>query len=97
MSRQTDSNRRPADYKSAALPTELCRQKERAKLSPHESLKQVGPPPLLILRTRAGVRRKRLGRFQILDHCAQVNGLGIKRLVLGDFAAIQDFESVTLE
>jgi hypothetical protein len=25
-SRQTDSNRRPADYKSAALPTELCRQ-----------------------------------------------------------------------
>ena len=24
-SRQTDSNRRPADYKSAALPTELCR------------------------------------------------------------------------
>src|SRR6266404_4706519 len=26
-SRQTDSNRRPADYKSAALPTELCRQK----------------------------------------------------------------------
>src|SRR5437868_14919909 len=28
MSRQTDSNRRPADYKSAALPTELCRQKK---------------------------------------------------------------------
>jgi trans-2,3-dihydro-3-hydroxyanthranilate isomerase len=26
-SRQTDSNRRPADYKSAALPAELCRQK----------------------------------------------------------------------
>ena len=25
-SRQTDSNPRPADYKSAALPTELCRQ-----------------------------------------------------------------------
>jgi hypothetical protein len=25
MSRQSDSNRRPADYKSAALPTELCR------------------------------------------------------------------------
>src|SRR5213079_1771924 len=25
-SRQSDSNRRPADYKSAALPTELCRQ-----------------------------------------------------------------------
>src|SRR5437764_4196975 len=25
QSRQTDSNRRPADYKSAALPTELCR------------------------------------------------------------------------
>src|SRR5215472_3030386 len=24
-SRQTDSNRRPADYKSAALPAELCR------------------------------------------------------------------------
>src|SRR4030095_1464790 len=24
-SRQSDSNRRPADYKSAALPTELCR------------------------------------------------------------------------
>ena len=26
MSQQTDSNRRPADYKSAALPTELCWQ-----------------------------------------------------------------------
>src|SRR4051794_22520852 len=26
-SRQTDSNRRPADYKSAALPAELCRPK----------------------------------------------------------------------
>src|SRR5215831_16629280 len=26
MSRQSDSNRRPADYKSAALPTELCRR-----------------------------------------------------------------------
>ena len=25
-SRQTDSNPRPADYKSAALPTELCRR-----------------------------------------------------------------------
>src|SRR5438067_9283019 len=25
-SRQSDSNRRPADYKSAALPAELCRQ-----------------------------------------------------------------------
>src|SRR5207253_10145203 len=25
-SRQSDSNRRPADYKSAALPTELCRR-----------------------------------------------------------------------
>src|SRR5947209_15457889 len=30
-SRQTDSNRRPADYKSAALPAELCRRKERAQ------------------------------------------------------------------
>src|SRR5437899_12680394 len=28
-SRQTDSNRRPADYKSAALPTELCRHLPR--------------------------------------------------------------------
>jgi ABC-type nitrate/sulfonate/bicarbonate transport system ATPase subunit len=26
MSRQSDSNRRPADYKSAALPAELCRR-----------------------------------------------------------------------
>src|SRR5205823_12945651 len=26
MSRQADSNQRPADYKSAALPTELCRR-----------------------------------------------------------------------
>src|SRR5436190_10313790 len=26
MSRQSDSNQRPADYKSAALPTELCRR-----------------------------------------------------------------------
>src|SRR5207248_7870017 len=31
-SRQTDSNRRPADYKSAALPTELCRQRKRRTL-----------------------------------------------------------------
>ena len=28
-SRQTDSNPRPADYKSAALPTVLCRHKQR--------------------------------------------------------------------
>ena len=31
-SRQTDSNRRPADYKSAALPAELCRRWKRANL-----------------------------------------------------------------
>src|SRR5438477_3876882 len=30
-SRQSDSNRRPADYKSAALPTELCRQTKSAR------------------------------------------------------------------
>ena len=29
MSRQTDSNRRPADYKSAALPAELCRHRTK--------------------------------------------------------------------
>src|SRR5262249_14625325 len=30
-SRQSDSNRRPADYKSAALPAELCRQYSNSK------------------------------------------------------------------
>ena len=30
-SRQTDSNPRPADYKSAALPTVLCRHKQRRR------------------------------------------------------------------
>src|SRR5207245_10834900 len=39
-SRQSDSNRRPADYKSAALPTELCRQKKHAELSAPSSIKQ---------------------------------------------------------
>src|SRR6266446_555415 len=30
-SRQSDSNRRPADYKSAALPAELCRRRKGYK------------------------------------------------------------------
>src|SRR5207302_3868946 len=34
-SRQSDSNRRPADYKSAALPTELCRQKSARPARTH--------------------------------------------------------------
>src|ERR671935_483171 len=34
VSRQSDSNRRPADYKSAALPAELCR---RTKVKPLQS------------------------------------------------------------
>src|SRR6266704_434463 len=37
QSRQTDSNRRPADYKSAALPTELCRHL-RAETQPSGAL-----------------------------------------------------------
>ena len=31
-SRQTDSNRRPADYKSAALPAELCRHFKASRI-----------------------------------------------------------------
>ena len=32
LSRRTDLNRRPADYKSAALPTELCRHRVARKI-----------------------------------------------------------------
>src|SRR5438093_12534670 len=32
VSRQSDSNRRPADYKSAALPAELCRRRKGYKV-----------------------------------------------------------------
>src|SRR5207248_4469181 len=46
-------------------------------------------------RTRVG--RQRFSRFQILDHCAQINRLGIKCLVLRDLGAIQDLESIALE
>src|SRR5439155_18209543 len=39
-SRQSDSNRRPADYKSAALPTELCRRKEGQNVTRITTLKR---------------------------------------------------------
>ena len=44
MSRQSDSNRRPADYKSAALPAELCRRL-RGKTSPSRSFATLIVPP----------------------------------------------------
>src|SRR5213082_159020 len=46
-------------------------------------------------RTRVG--RQRFSRFQILDHCAQINRLGIKCLVLLDLGAIQNLEAIALE
>ena len=39
-SRQSDSNRRPADYKSAALPAELCRRNERLNVKTVPTLKR---------------------------------------------------------
>ncbi len=44
VSRQSDSNRRPADYKSAALPAELCRRL-RGKTSPSRSFATLIVPP----------------------------------------------------
>src|SRR5437867_11727454 len=40
---------------------------------------------------------KRLGRFQILDNRAEVDGLWIKSLIFRDFGAVQNFETVALE
>ena len=56
-SRQTDSNRRPADYKSAALPAELCRQTEDRKLltwavSTTLKLRRVNEPALYLAKWR---------------------------------------------
>src|SRR5216117_2850355 len=39
-SRQSDSNRRPADYKSAALPAELCRHRKSYKVTSVTTLKR---------------------------------------------------------
>src|SRR5438445_7272504 len=46
---------------------------------------------------RARRHTERLGRFQILDNRAEVDGLWIKSLIFGDFGAIQNFETVALE
>ena len=42
-SRQSDSNRRPADYKSAALPTELYRRYLRKWLDFRATIEDVAP------------------------------------------------------
>src|ERR1700720_1470410 len=52
-SRQSDSNRRPADYKSAALPTELCRHL-RGKTFHSHSLFSAIVSPFCIPQTKAG-------------------------------------------
>ena len=49
------------------------------------------------LQVRTRRDRERLGRFQVLNHRAKINGLGIKCLVLGDLRSIQYFEPVTFE
>ena len=52
-SRQSDSNRRPADYKSAALPTELCRHL-RGKILHVHSLFSAIVSPFCIPQTKTG-------------------------------------------
>src|SRR6266700_3857189 len=44
MSRQSDSNRRPADYKSAALPAELCRHLRGKTFHSHLPLPAIVSP-----------------------------------------------------
>ena len=46
---------------------------------------------------RARRHTKRLGRFQILDDRAEVDGLWVKSLIFRDFGAIQNLETVALE
>src|SRR4029453_1529275 len=54
---------------------------------------------MFVFTLQVGARRdrERLGRFQVLNHRAKINGLGIKCPVFSDFRSIQYFESVTFE
>src|SRR4030095_10894098 len=52
---------------------------------------------LLTLQVRTRREGERLRRFQILDHSAEVDRLGIKCLVLRDLRSVQYFEPVTFE
>src|SRR5438876_10504837 len=74
LSRQSDSNRRPADYKSAALPAELCRQK-CARTLPHtcRSNKAVALWTWPILHARSRCDGKRLGGLEVFDHGAEIH------------------------
>src|SRR4051812_23248547 len=48
-------------------------------------------------RAAAARNRKRLGRLEVLDHCAEVDRLRIERPIFGDLAAIEHVESIALE
>src|ERR1051326_6895941 len=92
QSRQTDSNRRPADYKSAALPAELCRQ-FRAQCS--AAIR--APQARAASHSGANINAQRLGGLQPLDDRAQINRFRIILSVLRDLRAMQTLEPVTLE
>src|SRR5207248_11546226 len=49
------------------------------------------------LGTSARGNRERLGRFQVLDHRAEINRFGIERFVFCDLGPVHDAETVTLE
>src|SRR5204862_6534081 len=55
------------------------------------------PSRLRLRPPRARRHTERLGRVQILDDRAEVDGLWIKSLIFRDFGAVQDFEAVALE
>ncbi len=53
VSRQSDSNRRPADYISAALPTELCRRLRGKTFHSHSLFRPLYPPFVSLRQKRA--------------------------------------------
>src|ERR1044072_9479987 len=67
----------------------LCRQTGAAH--------RIDCPGDFALLASACVSRKRISGFQVLDNRAEIDRFGIKRLVLGDFCPVQNFEAVTFE
>src|SRR6266487_1757656 len=74
--------------------TTLKRKGQKAIVT-FATLQSLGRP--IGLFADAGVSGKRSGRFQIFDHGAEIDRLGIERLVFCNLRAIQHLESVALE
>src|SRR6266849_1306320 len=75
------------------MPAKMC----QSGSDPRSLAYKVAANKLPILRANGRVGRKRVACFEIFYNSAEINRLGIKRLVFGDLRAIQHSESVTLE